>query len=104
MPPPSAPSDGAAARASPRPFATSASYSACVSATTPTVAPIGTFSPSSTNRWTKPAVSAVTSEVVLSVSSSNTASPGATWAPSRTSHTERRMSSVYAPSFGMIIG
>jgi len=94
---------GAATGISSPASATTAVYSSSVSATTPTCAPIGTISPASTSRCTKPAVSAVTSEVVLSVSSSNTPSPGSTWAPSGTSHTARRMSSVYAPSFGMII-
>ena len=34
----------------------------------------------------------------------STTAPGSTWAPSATSHSVRRTSSVYAPSFGMITG
>ena len=82
----------------------SASYSARVAAIRATVVPIGTVSPAPISRCTNPALSASTSAFVFSVSSSSTTCPAATSCPSSTSHCASRMSSVYAPSLGMITG
>ena len=86
------------------PPAASASYSARVSAISATVVPIGTVSPAGDEAMNPAGALGLDLGVRLVGLELETTPPGSTSSPSSTSHCASRMSSVYAPSLGMITG
>src|SRR5262249_59487105 len=70
----------------------------------PTVAPMGTVSPSATPIFSTPEPGAGTTFVALSVSSSSSGSPACTGDPSGFSQREMMPSEIDSPTLGTVIG